>query len=364
MSSPYRPDEDEATINIERFFVAGLTINGVGYGLQIFLYYTCANFLWSRQKLGRQPLFLLGYISFLLTVETIYIVVQGNTLQIMYVDNRNYAGGPWQYFLATQNLADNVIYYTTLFLMTFFSDLLVLWRCWVIWRAISGIVKAACAIVIPGIILVASFVMGVLWILQSTHPGLSMYSALPLAFGTSYYAISLGVNIMVTILITIRLLLYRKRSQGSLSDDHASSYLSLATIFIESAALYSVCSFVFLITYAVNTPANQIMFAVASSAQQIAGYLIIYRVANGRAWTHDTVKQTMTIPAFNKNSALTTELSTKPGVAFKAPAQTTVHATSIISQLRTIEISEENAYTTRNGAQYVERLGKEGSGEI
>ncbi|KAF9259321.1 hypothetical protein L218DRAFT_1059462 [Marasmius fiardii PR-910] len=350
MGSPYRPDEDKATIDIERFFVAGLTLSGVGYGLQIFLYYTCAKFLWSRRKLGYQPLYLLAYISFLLTIETIYIVAQGNTVQLVYVDNRNYPGGPWQFFLATQNLADNVIFYTTLVLMTFFSDLLVLWRCWVIWRAISGTITAVCAIVIPGIILIASFVMGVLWILQSTHPGLSMYSALPLAFGTSYYAISLGVNIIVTILIAIRLLLYRKYSRGSLADDHSSGYLSLATIFIESAALYSVCSFVFLITYAVNNPANQIMFAVESSAQQIAGYMIIYRVANGRAWTHETAQQTMTIPAFKKNSVLTTELSTNPGVMFRAPVQTTSHAT-IISQLTTINKNEGNVQSITDTTQ-------------
>ncbi|KAF9269447.1 hypothetical protein L218DRAFT_976554 [Marasmius fiardii PR-910] len=362
-----------SSINIERFFLAGGILVAVGYGLQISLYYTCARFIWSRRKLGRQPLFLLAYISFLMIIETIFVVAQGNTVQLIYVDNRNYPGGPWQFFLATQYLADNVIYYTTLFLLTFFSDLLVLWRCWVIWRAISGMATALCVIAIPGIILAASFVMGVLWTLQSTHPGLSMYSALPLAFGTSYYAISLGVNIIVTILITIRLLLYRKHSQASLSDDQSCGYLSLATIFIESAALYSVCALVFLILYAVNNPANQIMFGVASSAQQIAGYMIILHVAKGHGWTQDTIKQTMTLPAFKTNTALTSDFepSTKSGVSFRSPVQTTTHDSTIISQLRTISSHDENAlssvgsYTTRNGVQDVEKLAEErSSGEI
>ena len=43
----------------------------------------------------------------------------------MYIDNRNYPGGPWQYFLDTQNLAVNVMFYATLFLITFMCDLLV-----------------------------------------------------------------------------------------------------------------------------------------------------------------------------------------------------------------------------------------------
>lgn len=100
-------------------------------------------------------------------------------------------------------------------------------------------------------------VMGVFWTLQSSQPGLSFYSKLPLAFGTAYFALSFGVNILLTILIMLRLYMYRRRitkalglrfvyyastlfkadiiqlsSQGV---DHAKQYVSLATIIIESA---------------------------------------------------------------------------------------------------------------------------------
>ena len=44
-------------------------------------------------------------------------------------------------------------------------------------------------------------VMGILWTIQSSHPDLSLYSKEPLAFGTAYYAISLGTNILLTVLI-------------------------------------------------------------------------------------------------------------------------------------------------------------------
>ena len=52
------------------------------------------------------------------------MIVQANTVQSMYVDHRNYPGGPWVYFLETQNLAVNVVFYAALFLLTFFSDML------------------------------------------------------------------------------------------------------------------------------------------------------------------------------------------------------------------------------------------------
>ena len=145
--------------------------------------------------------------------------------------------------------------------------------------------SAAIVVAFPTILVLASFgnvssllfsmssiltfylVMGTLWTLQSSQPGLSLYSALPMAYGTSYYIISLSVNIILTILITIRLLLYRRRARMAIQGDHGSEYISLAAIVIESAALYSVFALIFIVTYAINNPLNQIFLGVASSAQ-------------------------------------------------------------------------------------------------
>lgn len=61
----------------------------------------------------------------LMSIEITFVGVQANTVQMIYIDNRNYPGGPWQYFLDTQQLAVNVMFYATLFILTFLSDLLV-----------------------------------------------------------------------------------------------------------------------------------------------------------------------------------------------------------------------------------------------
>ena len=42
-----------------------------------------------------------------------------------------------------------------------------------------------------------------------------------MAYGTSYYAISLSINIMLTIIITIRLLQYRRMVIVSMLKEHA-----------------------------------------------------------------------------------------------------------------------------------------------
>lgn len=93
-----------------------------------------------------------------------------------------------------------------------------------------------------------------------------------MAYGTSYYAISLSVNIILTCLITFRLVMYRREILRSLPQDYASQYLSLTAIIVESAALYSLFAILFLITYAISDPTNQVFLGMASAAQVLLFY--------------------------------------------------------------------------------------------
>ncbi|KAF7370708.1 hypothetical protein MSAN_00704000 [Mycena sanguinolenta] len=293
MSPYYGPvGESATTIQYERNFIAGDVIVGTAYGIQLTLWANCALFLWKRRKHSRLSMFLLIYMTTMLLIESLFVAVQARTVQFIYIDNRNYPGGPWSFFLASQAAAINVIFYATLFLLTFLSDLLVLWRCWVIWAAWGQHTLAWAVIMFPVILLASSFVtsaMGTLWTLESSHPNLSMYSALPQAYGTAYYALSLGSNIILTLLIIGRLVTYRRTLLENFPAELARHYISLAAVIIESAALYTVFAVLFLITYALNNPTNQVWLVVASGCQQIANLLIIYRLADGSAWRQDTL---------------------------------------------------------------------------
>jgi hypothetical protein len=122
-------------------------------------------------------------------------------------------------------------------------------------------------------------VLGVLWTYQSSQPGLSLYSTLPLDIGTAYYATSLGVNILLTALIILRLLLHRRAVLRILPADYTKNYLSVTAIVVESVVLYSIFALAFIITYAINNPMNQV-FMYMGSACQVRIALVIC------AWLH------------------------------------------------------------------------------
>ncbi|KIL71475.1 hypothetical protein M378DRAFT_94038 [Amanita muscaria Koide BX008] len=298
----YGPLEDSDTIFLERTFLGGGFVTGVGYGVQLVLYVICVQYLWRERKRRRAMGFLLAYVTLLLSLSSLWAAIGTWTIEDIYINNRNYPGGPWTYFLATQNLPENVIFIVTLFVLTFLSDLLVLWRCWVIWTTTSRLV-AYVIVAFPVLILLASFALGTIWCLQSSQPGLSLYSKIPIAFGTSYYVTSLSVNVVVTVLIVLRLALHRRSILENLPPEHARHYLSVAAIVVESAALYSFFALAFIISYALNNPINQIFLTISSSCQQIAGYLIILRVAQGRSWSTNTLTATTGVLSTVKFSA-------------------------------------------------------------
>ena len=69
--------------------------------------------------------FRLAYITVLLLLELLVVVSTIGGLEEMYIQNRNYPGGPMAWFLAEANSPANVTFYASLFALTFLSDLLV-----------------------------------------------------------------------------------------------------------------------------------------------------------------------------------------------------------------------------------------------
>lgn len=152
-------------------------------------------------------------------------------------------------------------------------------------------------------------VLAVIQVVVSGEPDGNFFGIKTIEIGVSYYAISICMNIVLTVLICVRLLRVSKQISSVLDEEAASAYTSAAAILVESAAFYSASGIMFLIPYALQLQVGilfgqiwtkmsvrlfRILYYTPSSIdfQVICPLLIILRVVNGRAWKDDILTTT------------------------------------------------------------------------
>lgn len=84
-------------------------------------------------------------------------------------------------------------------------------------------------------------------------PGGNFFGGRTINFGTPYYAITISLNVIVTILISVRLLRLSRAISKVLGRDSSRMYTNVVAILAESAAPYSIVGLMFLIPYAMGS---------------------------------------------------------------------------------------------------------------
>lgn len=95
-------------------------------------------------------------------------------------------------------------------------------------------------------------VLAVLQVVVSGEPNGNFFGMGTIKIAVSYYAITICLNIVLTILICARLLRWSRRISDVLGKENAKGYTSAAAILVESAALYSASGIMYLIPYALQ----------------------------------------------------------------------------------------------------------------
>ena len=89
-------------------------------------------------------------------------------------------------------------------------------------------------------------------VVVSGEPNGNFFGIKTIEIAVSYYAISICINIILTVLICARLLRASKQISSILGEEVATAYTSSAAILVESAAFYSASGIMFLIPYAMQ----------------------------------------------------------------------------------------------------------------
>jgi len=147
-------------------------------------------------------------------------------------------------------------------------------------------------IAFPCLLYIASLVVGITFIYQSSRPAdIFRVSATFNDLGIPYYSISFALNVLLTLTIVGRLI-HLSRSIRNVMNAPVKVdglYKSIVISLIESCALYSVGFLLFIGSWAARNPVVILFLPILVEVQAIAPFLITIRIANRSAITDVTV---------------------------------------------------------------------------
>ncbi|KZV80185.1 hypothetical protein EXIGLDRAFT_756432 [Exidia glandulosa HHB12029] len=245
--------ESPSDLWLERTVFAGGILVSFAFGLYLCITSACVYFMLCRAPRGKRNWPLLVYIL----VLSFSWISNWLWCQMVFIDDRAYPGGPPVFFIDHFNAWANTISDATLVINGVLADGFIIWRCYVIWDANRFVIAAS----ILGYVastgdtdIVTRTPTSFLTLWETALPGRNPWASVQYAI--VYFSISLALNLMLTGLIVGRLLWHRRRLGRALGPDGYKSgktYVSVAAVLIESAALYSATSVALIASFALGS---------------------------------------------------------------------------------------------------------------
>ncbi|PSS28486.1 hypothetical protein PHLCEN_2v2967 [Hermanssonia centrifuga] len=159
-----------------------------------------------------------------------------------WIDKRDGPGGPMGW-LTTECVGQScVMGYYGYIVANFMADGLLIWRTCIIWDSYL-------IVLLPCLMYFASTALSIVSVYQIAKPGDNIWSDTTISFGIPYMALSISLNIVLTLLIVARLMYISNTVRTVLGAEHSGTYTFVATAMVESAAPYSITSIFFIILY-------------------------------------------------------------------------------------------------------------------
>ncbi|KAH7911149.1 hypothetical protein BJ138DRAFT_1007227 [Hygrophoropsis aurantiaca] len=234
--------------------------------------------------------FYITYTIAMTILGTLYTAFNARTIQLAYVNHKDFSAGPTVYDAMIYHELITILGTTTYVIANWMADALILWRFTMLYRELR---YWMIVVAFPFIIFIGVIVTGFLVMIKSTRPGQSLYSKSAVAWAIPYYSLSLSLNVITTGLMAIRLYQHKRRLEKILGPGHASLYTTVTAMLIESCALFALWSIITLVLYIIGNPDQFVFVCALSQVQIIAPLLIIFRVAQGKAWTRSTENNVM-----------------------------------------------------------------------
>nr|GAT45337.1 predicted protein [Mycena chlorophos] len=282
---------------IEKSYLDGYALGAASYGVMLTLTWQTLYAFLSMPK-AKTPWCLVLYTITLFILATIGFGSATKINEQSFIEDRDAPGGPagWQAlsFPSAVNMMGVIAYV----ILSWLADGLVVCHFQNPVESYTG-TDPNCEISDAS---VGSMAASIALIVTSFRLVDSFWAALSVKFGTVYWSLSIALNILLTLLIAGRILFIRHWIKHSFGVNHSEHYFSAVAMLVESVSLYAAFGLVFIITYARASPVQNLIFSPLGQVQGIAPLLILSRVAQGQAWSQNTLHGTSAIHVTSPSS--------------------------------------------------------------
>jgi len=323
-SSSWAPQEPPEIIAIEQSLFHGFMLQMLGFGAYLLIAAASLYLTAIRPTRGKRSWGLTAYIIVLTAGTTIFTATNWRFAELMWINYRGFPGGPAAFFEEEFSFWLNTLSNAAYIFNNFLVDGLLLWRCSVFWNY-NWLVM-----LLPILWFLATTVLSVLTTVQSAQPGIGFF-ANTIQFAVPYWSLAVAFNIVITLMIVGRLLWMRAKINRALKHN-SKIHASVASMMIESAALYSGIGIIFIAGFAREANFSNTLLPFLGEVMSISLLLIILRVASGRSVSQGTFAS---MPVWNGSQSITTsqQFATEDTmIGMKVTKNTDVYTTSHQSQ--------------------------------
>ncbi|KAH7884153.1 hypothetical protein F5I97DRAFT_1898918 [Phlebopus sp. FC_14] len=164
---------------------------------------------------------------------------------------------------------------------TWLADAFILYRCYVIWMGNKF------AIALPALLYLASIGTSIAYLWAAGRPQTLGNSQTVEAFTIPYWTCSVALTVVSSLLIVARLLQLRRSLIAALGEHRGAPYLTMVSMTVESATLYSIFGVIALGLFTANNEIQNIFIPMLGLVQVIAPNLIINRIIRGISFTDE-----------------------------------------------------------------------------
>ncbi|KAF8487757.1 hypothetical protein JB92DRAFT_2820741 [Gautieria morchelliformis] len=276
-----------STAIFEHSYYIGNYMSAILYGVELAMYYATVH---SCNLSRAKDRFFALYSTILLILLTIDISTNAFWGEQMWITFRDAPGGPPAFIAHDLSVWYQIVGSTSVVVLIFMGDAFLLYRCYILWRSDYRIIA------LPVLIYFASFALAIVELVGAYTPGGNFFQGRALIFGTTYYSMTISLNIVLTLLICGRLIYFSRLMRAAFGNEQGAAklYSGIAAMLAESAAPYTLVGIMFLIPYAQQSPTANVFGQLYAKFACLSPQLIVLRVAQGRTWEKDTVRNAET----------------------------------------------------------------------